>query len=289
VKPTPLGEIHAVTQVAGTEEASAERWKKLPALTTLNPLRGLKPGAAVLLNGGSSSQVVLAYQRYGAGKALAFPVQDSWLWQMDASIPVSDQTHETFWRRLLRWVVEGVPDRVALGLEKERVEPGEAAHFTATIRDPRFLPVNDAKVRARITDPSGREVEVPLDFAVDRDGEYRASFVPRAEGVHTLRIEATRGKEVVGQAVRYLRAAPDEGEYFDAVQRAPLLKRIAEETGGRYYTAENAAALAEDATYLGRGVTATRELDLWDMPIVLILLVGLMGGEWYLRRRRGLA
>ena len=287
-RPTPLGQVHAVTQVASSEEASAARWKTLPPLTAVNPIRALKPGAAVLLDSGAD-RVVLAYQRYGAGKAVAFPVQDSWLWQMDASIAVEDQTHETFWRRLVRWVVEGVPDRVELALDRDRVEPGEAVRLTATVRDPRFLAVNDAKVRARVTGPSGREVDLPLDFAPDRDGEYRAGFVPDAPGLHTLRVEAARGREVVGRAVTYVRAAPDAREYFDAAQRAPLLKRIAEETGGRYYTPATAASLAEDVTYLGRGVTATREMDLWDMPAVLLLLVALVGAEWFLRRRRGLA
>jgi hypothetical protein len=32
-----------------------------------------------------------------------------------------------------------------------------------------------------------------------------------------------------------------------------------------------------------------QEKDLWDMPAVLMLLVGLAGGEWLLRRRWGLA
>ena len=27
---------------------------------------------------------MLAYQRYGRGKSLAFPIQDSWIWKMDA-------------------------------------------------------------------------------------------------------------------------------------------------------------------------------------------------------------
>ncbi len=104
-----------------------------------------------------------------------------------------------------------------------------------------------------------------------------------------MRVEAVRGREVVGQAVTYLRAAPGDSEYFDAAQRAPLLKRIAEETGGRYYTPATVSSLPEDVTYLGRGVTATREMDLWDMPVVLLLLVSVIGGEWLLRRRGGLA
>jgi len=32
-----------------------------------------------------------------------------------------------------------------------------------------------------------------------------------------------------------------------------------------------------------------RKLDLWDMPAVFLILLATLGGEWLLRRRRGLA
>ncbi len=44
-------------------------------------------------------QVVLAAQRYGRGKALALPVQDTWLWRMHAKMDVKDTTHHMFWQR----------------------------------------------------------------------------------------------------------------------------------------------------------------------------------------------
>ena len=71
--------------------------------------------------------------------------------------------------------------------------------------------------------------------------------------------------------------------------RAPLLRRIAEETGGRYYTGHDASALLEDIKYTGRGVTVVEERELWDMPMLLLLLLALMVGEWSYRRRVGLA
>ena len=39
----------------------------------------------------------------------------------------------------------------------------------------------------------------------------------------------------------------------------------------------------------GAGVTVVEERDLWDMPALLVLLVGLVLGEWGYRRLRGLA
>ena len=71
--------------------------------------------------------------------------------------------------------------------------------------------------------------------------------------------------------------------------RAPLLKRIAEETGGRFFTPADAASLPEAISYSGRGVTVVEERDLWDMPAILLLLIALIGGEWGYRRARGLA
>ena len=69
------------------------------------------------------------------GKAFAFTVQDSWLWQMHADIPLEDMTHENFWRQLLRWLVDGVPGPVdGLGLAA-RTAPGAPVTVTATIDD----------------------------------------------------------------------------------------------------------------------------------------------------------
>jgi uncharacterized membrane protein len=293
VAPTRVGATHAVTQIADSEQASETRWGRLPPVTSVNPIRGVKPGAAVLLTGASRTSrdplVVLAYQRYGAGKAIALAVQDTWLWQMHADMPVEDLTHETLWRRLLRWLVDAVPDRVMATASRDRVEPGERVDVTTTVRDKTYLDVNDAGVKARIVRPSGAETEQPMEFVVDRPGEYRTSVPVEDEGLCEVRVEATRGTESAGADVAYVRSAPSDGEYFDAAMRAPLLRRLAEETGGRFYTPDTVASLPEDVTYLGRGVTVVDEKELWDMPALLAALVGLLAGEWFLRRARGLA
>jgi len=98
IKPTRAGEAHGVTQIAPTEAASTARWTDMPTLTSVNPIRSVKPGATVLLSGTDEKrreQVVLASQRYGRGKVLAFTVQDSWHWQMDVKMSLEDQTTRT--------------------------------------------------------------------------------------------------------------------------------------------------------------------------------------------------
>jgi hypothetical protein len=41
--------------------------------------------------------------------------------------------------------------------------------------------------------------------------------------------------------------------------------------------------------YTGRGVTTVEERELWHMPIVLLLFLGLLSAEWTYRRAVGLA
>ena len=289
VRPTRAGATHPSTQIAETEEASAARWLELPPITLVNAIRDVKPGATTLLTSGDESLVVLAFQRYGAGKSLAFPIQDSWMWQMHADIPVDDETHEILWRRLLRWLVDGVPDQVVADVPKDRVELDETVLLNAEVDDASYEEINTSQVSAWITDPDEELTEVLLDWTADRDGEYAASFTPRKEGLYEVRIEATTDGELLGSDTAFFRVAPSDSEYYDSTMRAPLLERIAEETGGRFYTADTMDSLVDDIQTVGGGVTVIEERDLWDMPALLFLLFALVLGEWGYRRSRGLA
>src|SRR5206468_6732488 len=134
----------------------------------------------VLLAGTDSRRqdhIALAYQRYGRGKAMVFPLQDSYLWKMDATVAVTDTTHSMFWRRLIRWLVDGVPDPVSVTTSTDRVEPGEPMKLTAEVVDPAFVEVNDAQVIATVTSPSGKTSEVPLQLRVQSE-IVRASVCP---------------------------------------------------------------------------------------------------------------
>ncbi|HXW08123.1 MAG TPA: glutamine amidotransferase [Vicinamibacterales bacterium] len=292
VKPTRAGEAHALAQIAPTEASSLKRWSELPVLTSVNPIRSVKPGATVLLGGTDEqrrSQPILAYQRYGRGKALVFTPQDSWLWQMHASMPLEDMTHENFWRQLLRWLVDGVPGVVETHTLTERVEAGETVTLTAEVVDKAFVELNDARVVAQVVTPAGGTLDVPLQWTGERNGQYRGSFVAPELGMYAVKVAAAREGQKIGEGVAHVRAAPGDAEYFDPTMHAARLQRIADDTGGRFYTADQVASLPEDVKYTGRGVTTVEERDLWHMPIVLMLLVGLVCAEWGYRRAVGMA
>ena len=297
VAPTPAGTNHPATRIDGAAEESAARWDSLPPVSTTNVLTRLKPGATELLggtvvqggDGEGTDRVVMAFQRYGKGRSMVLAVQDTWLWQMDHTVPLEDQSHETFWRQLLRWLVADTPDPVEAAPASESVEAGEVVSLEATVLDEGFVEVNGARVTARVTTPTGEVEELPMEWSVTEDGRYTVPFTPDMEGIYEVSVDAGRDTVAFGTAETGLRVAPGTGEFRDPHQRRSLMERIAEETGGRYYTLETASRLPEDLRYTGGGITVTEERDLWDMPLLFLLLAGLLGAEWAYRRKRGLA
>ena len=214
VEPTPFGMTHGVTQLAATEEESARAVEEAAARLHPEP----DPAHAAGRGDASSSaaarpwpapQVVLAYQRYGAGKSLAFTAHDSWLWQMHADIPLEDMTHENLWRQLLRWLVSGVPGPVAVSVSPQRTAPGPSVTIVATVSDETLPPgerrpgggagdgpVGSGAGACRSNGRWARTASTAARFTAAREGEPR-----RARGGAAARA-STLGSDTVAGARR---------------------------------------------------------------------------------------
>jgi uncharacterized membrane protein len=293
VEPTLFGRSHPVVQLEDSPAESLARWESMPPLLAQNRVTRVKPGAATLLEGRSDdideAQVVLAYQRYGAGKAIALTATDTWKWQMHHDMPLEDATHETFWQQMLRWLVADVAGQVRAELGRARFAPGETVTVTADVFDDRYLAVNDAVVRAVVTGPDGSISTLEPAWTVDVDGRYEASFVAAAPGFYDVRVTAEGREGPLGEDTTTGQAAELTQEFFGAEMNRELLTRVAAETGGRFYTEDNLDELPGDIAFTEGGTTVTEVLDLWDMPAFFFLLVGLAGGEWSFRKLRRLA
>ena len=89
----------------------------MPPVSDRQPdLHAVKPGATVAAvrrpTTGGRSRSCSRISATAAARRSRCRFRTRGSWQMDATMPVEDTTHETFWRRLLRWLVDGVPDSV---------------------------------------------------------------------------------------------------------------------------------------------------------------------------------
>ena len=294
IMPTVAGGLHPVTQLDSSSSLSLDKWRSLPPLTTVNPIYSVKPGATTLLQSNASNPLVaLATHRYGRGKVMAFTVQNTWLWQMHHTIALDDQTHETVWQQLLRWLINTTPEHLQLTVPSRAVTPGEVVAFNAELRDEQFLPVANASLSALITSPTGNEETLTLTPDTTSKGLFSGSFQPGEQGLYELRIthQANKTDEDTATAAQtdsYLTVSNTAHEYYRAEMRSSLLQRIANDTGGKFFTPASLASLPDDLQPLSSGTSVTERHPLWNMPVLFITMIILLILEWGYRRLRGL-
>ena len=91
----------------------------------------------------------------------------------------------------------------------------------------------------------------------------------------------------MGRDTLMFRREDGVAENFRVSQNRDVLEKLAEQTGGRYYTAKDMGKLADQISYSEAGITTRETKDLWDMPIVFLLALMLRSMEWLLRRKWG--
>ncbi len=289
---TTYGLQHPATRLAMDERENRKRWDEAPLLVGYNPTGGPKPGATILLQSSvrdASGQfpVILAFQRFGRGKSMALATDSTWRWRMQ--LEFQNNFHDLFYRQLLRWLVNEVPDQVNLETDKHSYAPDDTVILRAEVNDEAFMHLNNAQVSARVKSPSGALTSVPLIWDLSKEGQYSATFKPQEDGIYEVTAEAFQGTRSLGIARANFRIADSLEEYHDANLKADLLQKLAADTGGRYYTADATRTLPEDISYSDKGASRLEEKELWDMPIWFLLLVGAVSAEWILRKRKGLA
>jgi uncharacterized membrane protein len=291
VRLTSYGFQHPICRLSLSEDQNRKRWEAAPALVGFNPTFGLKPGATALALGSApdargQNPVLLAFQRFGGGKSVAFTASNSWRWRMGQEH--SDNFYDVFWKQMLRWLVSDVPDPVALATEKHSYSLEDSVVFHAEANDSAFLPLNNVQFTTQVKAPSGQTSSALLTWDVEKDGAYSGSYKPLEEGIYEVTSEAFQGDKSLGTAKTSFRVADSTEEFHNAAMNAGLLKRLSSQTGGSYYSPDNLRSLVEDISYTDKGASRLEEKDLWDMPFLFLLLAALISAEWIFRKRRGL-
>jgi len=292
LKLTNYGFLHPLMRLGATEEANRKRWEAAPSLVGLNRTTGAKPGATVLAQAAlpgirGENPVLLAFQRFGRGKAMALTTASTWNWRMQ--LDSRDNTHELFWKQMLRWLVSDVPDPVNIETEKHSYSLEETVVLRAEVNDSTFVRQSNARVSAVVKSPAGEVTTVALTWDVNREGLYAGSFKPREEGIYEVSAEALQGTKSLGVAKANFRIAESTAEYHNAALNGDLLNQLARDTGGRYYSPRDVRSLPEDISFVDNGSSRIEEKDLWDMPLIFLILFGSVSTEWVIRKRKGLA
>jgi uncharacterized membrane protein len=283
---TDAGKTSLICRIEDDPEKSIQHWEILPYLANYQDPGTPKPGAVVLakVDAGGNRLPLLITENYGRGRSAVFATGGSWRWRMQQ--PLGDNSQETFWRQLLRWVGSS-PSRVVASTPNADLEDDGHIQLRAEVRDEKYQPASDAEVQASVIGPDGASQLVQLRPEPLAPGIYAAEWNAAQPGSYVAEVTARQGVKPLGKDVLTFRREDGAAENFHREQNRDLLQKLAEETGGRYYTPRNANQLSKEISYSESGVTSREMKDLWDMPAIFSLVIGLRAAEWLLRRRWG--
>jgi uncharacterized membrane protein len=278
-----------ITRLVDDPAANAEKWKKLPYLMDYEDPGVAKPGAEVLANmitPEGKPLPLLITENFGRGRTAIMATGGSWRWQM--SSPLGDTAHDLFWQQLLRWLVSDTPGHVAASVPSQMLLDNGAINITADVRDQQYNPARDAKVEAHILGPSGVSALVEMSPVPDNPGQFQAAWSAPKPGAYLTEVTAQRADKELGRDVLTFQRMDGVAENFHTEQNRDLLERLATQTGGQYWKPADLGKLAGSIPFSEAGVTVRETKDLWDLPLVFLVLLLLRFSEWWLRRKWGI-
>jgi len=293
---TRNGEFSPLLRLSSEDAVNRRLWQELPELQGIHVTGRAKPGATVLLEHPllqfqNQPLAVIASQRYGSGRSMSVNTASTWRWQM--MMHSEDQSHETLWRQILRWLAVSAPERITVDFDREFYNAGDEVSVSATVLGDDYEPDNDATLWMQLIDPEGQVSDIPMEWDIEEDGVYRVNFVVENEGVHEVLVDVTSAASDAALDSSEKHTAfvvtPSLREYSNANMDAGLLSRIAAASGGSYYDFSQAGNLIDEIEYIPNAYSREVQEDLWDRPWLLALLITLMCIEWIARRMKGLS
>ncbi|MFH0965016.1 MAG: glutamine amidotransferase [Planctomycetota bacterium] len=263
----------------------------LPQLKGFVEVEGAKPTATVLavhpqrVLAGGQKLPILAAQAYGKGRAAAFTAYSTARWRSRPEVYLA------FWGQLVRWLAQREIEEksagkgVIAGSDRLSYEPDSRVRVFAQARGEEGAPTNHAEVAAEVHPPSGRTEKLAMIFTPPADGNYEVSFEPGESGKYEVKVSASEGGAALGEATVTFQVGKPNLEYEELNLNDEELRKVASETGGRYYYLSNANELLLDLASKEQANRISGYLKLYHLPALFFVFVGLLTAEWILRRK----
>ncbi len=286
---TSAGFQSAAVALEPTKEKNDALWGLVRPLHHVPSLTGVKPGAIVLAELSDTLRrtepyPLIAWSRYGSGKS--FFVGSDQLWRL--RFKRGDKYHARYWGQVIRFLtlsrLMGGNKRVQLQTDRTAYQAHERVQIFATVVNEAYEPVQvqNYSVFVERAGAPEKNVSVKLELVPGKPGFFQGAYVPEEDGRYLIR--ATVDDANLANKVEVdVTTVPLEQR--EPAMQERLLKEMAQISGGRFFTARELPMLPKALKREERVAPIRMEKELWDLPLVYILIVLLGGLEWFIRRR----
>lgn len=298
-------------EAAGQQTVRAMGLASLPPVAQVadvvagNGSEVLLTGRARRSTGNAAEHIMLAVASRGQGRVAWFGGRHLWelaFWENSRGSQSADnEVHpgRRLARNLLVWAAAGLEESgLAFTGRQTFFQEGEPIRLGAQWRDMRGRPVSDRQLSLVLRGgetpaDSTREQTFALRMSTEQAGLAEVALPPLAPGRYTVQLVGAGDPPVLGRQ-EVLIVADHSVEMTQVRMDRRRLTQLAAQGGGRFYDAGSADdmrrlvdnLLAVDWT--GDEISERRRFEFRAGWPLLVLVVVLLGIEWYLRRRNGL-
>ena len=317
VQLTQSGAFHPILQMGEGQSAqrsgiavpvrnNATVWQNLP-VSLSRSFSGfhLRGGATVLMENEKRTPILML-QRAGLGKSLLIATEGLWNWDFGVKT-FKDSRYRSiyprFWAQVLRWMATDTDDeKLYLSTDAATYTIGDTAKVTAYLYSETYQRQTDATVQIEVVPPEGTPFRLQIRNVTehangvasqqratsDIGNLYTAQFELLQKGTYRIQAVGKSGNLTLGEDQIDIYAHPQLAELESPQLNETLLKELAEQTGGAYFAIADAGSLPANVAKVQNPIFVDAERELWAHPLILIAVVGLLGTEWFLRKRIGL-
>jgi hypothetical protein len=301
---TEAGRSHFVLRLADDPAANVARWASLVPLKGMTRLGQVKPNidGAVLAESTAGDPVLVA-RIVGAGRTMAFGGDTTLYWIRP---PDGHQLHARFWKQLVLWLAkqEEAEGNVWVKPDLRRLLAGNPLGFTVGVRGKGDVDLKDGRFEVTVIDPGQGKTPVQTVRNEEKEESRGTVLSTNLPGEYRLVVKGTaRDKDeqtISGEASARFLVTQEDVEMARRAADHESLRRLAGQGGGTFHqgTEEEFATFLHELESQPMSQVRPR-VDLWPdwqrrstlggfLPSLLLVFVGLIALEWFLRRRWGL-
>jgi hypothetical protein len=282
-------------QLGGDEAENRKAWKNLGPLPWWQPVSRPHPQATVLAvhptekcTDGKTPQPIIAIRRYGRGEVVYVGTNETWRLRRK----YGERYYRQFWGQMMHRLglshALGSQKRFVVRTDADTYRTDDTVLVTVEAFDADFEPLSAAKLpdrtlAARLVRPDKSAADEPerLTIAEVRPGLFETRVPALVAGEHRIIVDdpVTRERSQVAFTVTGVSV-----ERRSAVRNVALQEAVAAATGGRSYDLTTAARLATDIDPVARAEHTVKVFPLGMTWACLLLGLGLLVGEWAVRK-----
>jgi len=284
---------HPMLRFFPDPEQNRERWNSLRELDGSNNVGRFRPLATPLLTrfvklknvrGEMEEKEIplMAFHSVGDGKVLAAAVDTFWRWQLQ--LEFDEPPLQKLLANAVRYLAPDPQSRAgspSVALTDASPQVGQEAVLSTVLKDKNYDPIEKADLKVEVKRPDGKTDHLyPRDLP-EQPGYYEYRVSLDAPGHYE--VTAISGKQ---RTTTNFIAGVSGGEYTNLSANRSGMKVLTDAAGGELIDSVNDWLNGIDLNPSSR--EAKRELQVWNSPAVVLLLLLLVCWDCYLRKRQGL-